>query len=314
MTQEFSTYTSLKPIPRPQPTRRVSPQKIRDNIAGWLFIAPAMLWVLVFTAYPLVYSFYLSFRDWNPLFQDEYVGLANYEALFRDAVFIQSYKNALIYAALTIPAGLIWGIAVALAVQNIRGRGFFRALYFLPTVTSTIAIAVFWSLIYQQDYGLLNSLLRAAGIQGPNWLGNTSWAMLSISIVVVWAGTGFWMIVFLAGLLDIPGEYYEAAKVDGASSLQALRYITLPLLTPTIFFYLTNALISVWVQFELPFVMTSGGPANSTMMPALHLYNEAWGQLRMGYASAMAWVMTAVILVLTALHFGLSRRWVRYDR
>ena len=286
----------------------------RDNIAGWLFITPVLLWLLVFTAFPLVYSLYLSFREWNPLFLDDYVGLANYAELMQDRVFLTAYRNALVYAALTIPAGLVWGIAVALAVQRIRGRAFFRALYFLPTVTSSVAIAIVWSLVYQQDYGLMNSLLRYVNVQGPNWLGHSSWALLSISIVVVWAGTGFWMIVFLAGLLDIPQEYYDAAKVDGATGWQSLRRITLPLLSPTIFYYITNGLITVWVQFEIPFVMTGGGPANATLMPALHLYNEAWTQLRMGYASAMAWVMAIIIFIITALHFGLSRRWVNYDR
>ena len=286
----------------------------RDNIAGWLFITPVLLWLLVFTAFPLVYSLYLSFREWNPLFLDDYVGLANYAELMQDRVFLTAYRNALVYAALTIPAGLVWGIAVALAVQRIRGRAFFRALYFLPTVTSSVAIAIVWSLVYQQDYGLMNSLLRYVNVQGPNWLGHSSWALLSISIVVVWAGTGFWMIVFLAGLLDIPQEYYDAAKVDGATGWQSLRRITLPLLSPTIFYYITNGLITVWVQFEIPFVMTAGGPANATLMPALHLYNEAWTQLRMGYASAMAWVMAIIIFIITALHFGLSRRWVNYDR
>jgi len=286
----------------------------RDNIAGWLFITPVLLWLLVFTAFPLAYSLYLSFREWNPLFMDEYVGLANYAELMQDKVFLKAYRNALVYAALTIPAGLVWGIAVALAVQRIRGRAFFRALYFLPTVTSSVAIAIVWSLVYQQDYGLMNSLLRYVNIQGPNWLGHSSWALLSISLVVVWAGTGFWMIVFLAGLLDIPQEYYDAAKVDGATGWQSLWRITLPLLSPTIFYYITNGLITVWVQFEIPFVMTGGGPANATLMPALHLYNEAWNLLRMGYASAMAWVMALIIFIITALHFGLSRRWVNYDR
>lgn len=286
----------------------------RDNIAGWLFISPVLLWILVFTAYPLISSLYLSFREWDPLFTDEYVGLANYAELMEDRIFLKAYQNALVYAAITIPLGLVWGMSVALAVQHIRGRAFFRALYFLPTVTSSVAIAIVWSFAYNQDYGLVNSLLRYVNVDGPNWLGHTQWALLSISLVVVWAGTGFWMIVFLAGLLDIPPEYYDAAKVDGATGWQSLWRITLPLMSPTIFYYITNALITVWVQFEIPFVMTGGGPANATLMPALHLYREAWDRLKMGYASAMAWVMALIIFIITALHFSLSRRWVNYDR
>lgn len=295
---------------RPRITRR----RLRENITGWLFVAPVFVWALVFTAYPLVSSLRLSFYEWNPFGTNLFIGLANYRELLHDRVFILAYKNALYYAALGIPAGLVWGIAVALAVQNIRGRAFFRALFFLPTVTSSAAIGIFWSWIYQRDYGLLNGLLQMIGIDGPNWLGNTSWAMPSVVIVVIWAGTGYWMVIFLAALLDIPPEFVEAARTDGASGWQVFRHITLPLLSPAIFYYLTSALITVWSQFDLVYVMTGGGPANATLMPAVHLYREAWTQLRMGYASAMAWVMALVIFALTALHFGLARKWVHYGR
>lgn len=298
-----------KPVFKP-----VSRRVLMDNISGWLFILPVLLSVLIFTLYPLVESFRLSFRKWSPLGVDEYVGLANYQALLHDKVFLQSYKNALLYAAITIPLGLVWGIGVALALQNIKWRGFFRALYFLPTVTSIVAVATVWRLIYEADYGLLNNLLAIFNIEGPNWLGHTDWAMLSVSLVVVWLGTGYWMVIFLAGLLDIPKDYLEAAEVDGASFWQSFWHITLPQLTPTIFYYITNALITVWVAFEIVYVMTSGGPANATLMPAVHIYNIAWAELRMGYASAIAWVMAIIIFIMTAIHFAISRRWVHYER
>jgi multiple sugar transport system permease protein len=235
-------------------------------------------------------------------------------ALFKDKLFLLAYKNALVYALYTVVAGLIWGIGTALALQNLKWRGFFRALYFLPTITSSVAVAMFWSLIYQPDTGLLNSLLRYIGISGPNWLVQTNTAMIAVSVVVVWVGTGYWMVIFLAGLLDIPAEYIDAAKVDGASSWQVFWYVTIPQLTPTIFYYLTNALITVWSSFDIIYVMTSGGPANATLMPALHLYNMAWRELRMGYASAMAWVMAIIIFILTALFFKFSNLWVHYER
>ncbi|MEM7131110.1 MAG: sugar ABC transporter permease [Chloroflexota bacterium] len=292
---------------------RTSRRRFYENLSGWLFIAPLWLWVLAFTAYPLVDSLRLSFRKWNPLGLDEYVGLANYQELAGDWVFWLAYKNALYYALLTIPAGLIWGVAVALALQNIRWRAFLRALYFMPTVTSSVAIAIFWALIFQVDYGLLNNFLGFFGVEGPNWLGHTSWALPSVSLVVVWMGTGYWMVIFLAALLDIPQDYIDAAKVDGASFWQGFRYVTLPLLTPSIFFYITSGLITVWLQFEIVYVMTSGGPANSTLMPAVHLYTEAWSRLRMGYASSIAWVMAVIIFALTAIHFFLARKWVHYD-
>jgi multiple sugar transport system permease protein len=208
----------------------------------------------------------------------------------------------------------VWGISVALALQNIRWRGFFRALYFLPTVTSSIAISVVWSLIFQPEWGFLNSILKFFGIVGPDWLGQTNTALASVSVVAVWMGTGYWMVIFLAGLLDIPTDYLDAARVDGASHLQVFRYVTLPQLTPTIFYYLTAGLISVWTMFDIVYVMTNGGPANATMMPAVHIYNVAWTHLNMGYASAIAWVMALFIFTFTAIHFGLSRRWVSYER
>jgi multiple sugar transport system permease protein len=293
---------------------RISRRVLRDNIEGWLFILPVVISLLVFTAYPLYWSFILSFHEWNPFGQDKFIGLANYQALLSDKLFFQSLLHVLAYALFTIPAGLVWGIAVAMALQNIRWRGFFRALYFLPTVTSTIAIAVVWSLIFQPDWGILNNILRFFGIIGPNWLGQTSTAMISVSMVAVWMGTGFWMVIFLAGLLDIPTDYLDAARVDGASSMQVFRYVTLPQLTPTIFYYLTASLIAVWTMFDIVYLMTSGGPANATMMPAVHLYNLAWKHLEMGYASAIAWVMALFIFTFTAVHFIFSRRWVSYER
>ena len=183
--------------------------------------------MLLFTVYPLYRSIILSFREWNPLGQDKYIGLANYIELFKDNLFIKSYQNALLYAFYTVVAGLIWGIATALALQNIKWRSFFRAIYFLPTITSSVAVAMFWSLIYQPDSGLLNSLLKYIGIHGPNWLVQTNTAMIAVSVVVVWVGTGYWMVIFLAGLLDIPVEYIDAARVDGGSSWQVFWYITI---------------------------------------------------------------------------------------
>jgi len=305
-------HTRTLPVRKAFP--RISRRVLRDNIDGWLFILPVVVSMLVFTAYPLYWSLVLSFREWNPLGTDTFVGLANYKALLHDRVFFTSLRHVIVYALYTIPAGLIWGIGVALALQNIRWRGFFRALYFLPTITSSIAISVVWSLIFEPEWGFLNSVLKFFGIIGPNWLGQTNTAMVSVAIVAVWMGTGYWMVIFLAGLLDIPSDYLDAAKVDGASGWQVFRYVTLPQLSPTIFYYITNALITVWTAFDIVYVMTRGGPANSTLMPAVHLYTVAWGQLQMGYASAIAWVMAVFIFLFTALHFGFSRKWVSYDR
>jgi len=286
----------------------------RDNIAGYSFIAINLAWVLIFTFYPVCRSFILSFQEWNPIEGSKFIGLDNYKEILQDWVFGIAFKNALYYALLTIPAGLVLAIVLAIALHRIKGRTLFRTLYFSPSICSSVAIAIIWTWLYNSQYGLINDLLGHVGIKGPGWLIDPRWAMPAVSITVVWAGCGYWMVMFLAGLQDIPEVYYDAAKVDGATSLQVFRFITLPMLTPTIFFYLTMAFITVWYQFDLVYVMTGGGPVNSTIMPALVIYEAAFRDFRMGYAAAVAWVMFAITFIITFLHFKISGRWTFYGR
>jgi len=296
-------------------TRRLNRRRWRDNIAGYLFIGPNLIWFFVFFAYPLVWSFVLSLQNWQAFGPSPWVGLSNYVQLLSDAVFGTAYKNAAIYALLTIPAGLIWGVATAVALGRVmRSRRIFRTLFFLPSITSTVAVAVIWKWLFNQDYGLLNASLHLLGIQGPNWLNDPTWALPAVSLTVVWSNTGYWMIIFLAGILDIPQEYYEAARVDGATGWQSLWRITIPLLTPSIFYYLIIALITVWQQFDLVYVMTQGGPANATTMPAFQLYTTAFQNLQVSYASAMAWVIGLIAFALAGVNFLVGRRWVSYAR
>jgi len=211
--------------------------------------------------------------------------------------------------------GLLWALFIALMLDRVRGEKFFQSIFFLPTVTSSVAIGLFFTWIFQADYGLVNSMLRVLHIDGPNWLGTKEWSMLTVAVVVVWSGTGYWMVVFLAALKSLPVEILEAARIDGANEFTIIRRIKMPLITPTIFYYLTNALITAWYQFELVYTMTpNGGPESSTLLPSAYIFDQGFVQLSMGYASAMAWSMNLVILLITVVHFKLSNRWVNYER
>ena len=289
-------------------------RRTENNLWGFLFLFPTYFLVVALLIYPLINSFYLSLHEWSP-FNSEYIGFRNYLEIFEeDWIFLESYINSLIYALVTIPLGLIWALLISYLVQDIKFRSFWRSVLFLPTITSHVAIGMFWTLILEADTGLFNRFLRIFGVEGANWLGDSNFALYSICFIVVWAGTGVWMVVFLAALLDIPQSYYEAATIDGANKLQIYFKITLPLLTPTIFYYITNGLITVWLIFDLVYVMTEGGPGTSTMMPTLHIYNEGFQELRMGYASALGWIMAIIILIITLLNFIIHKKWVHYDR
>ena len=287
---------------------------VENNLAAHIFLFPTYFLVGTLLVYPLYESLVLSFYEWSP-FSSEYIGFDNYTEIFEeDWIFLESYINALIYALVTIPLGLVWALLISYLVQEIKYRSIWRAILFLPTITSHVAIGMFWSLILQPEWGVLNRFLNVFNISGPNWLGNTNYALYSICLIVVWAGTGYWMVIFLAALLDIPENYIDAAKIDGASNFQIYFKVILPLLSPTIFYYITHGLITVWLIFDLVFVMTEGGPGTSTMMPTLHIYNEGFEELRMGYASALGWIMALVIIIITLIHFIVSKKWVNYDR
>lgn len=290
--------------------------RARENVIAYLFLAPSLIGFAAFVALPLVQSLIISFENWRVSGHSPWAGLANYRRLLSDWVFKDSYIHAALYALYTIPAGLVWGIATAVAMTKLsRSRTVFRTLFFLPSLTSTVATSIVWSWFFNgQRYGLLNAFLGVFGISGNNWLQDPTWALVAISAAVVWNNTGYWMLIFLAGLLDIPTELYEAARVDGANAWQGFRRITLPLLSPTILYYLVVAFITVWSQFEMVLIMTAGGPANSTTMPAYLIYTTAFQNLEMSYASAMAWVIGIVAFILAGTNLLLGRKWVTYAR
>ena len=287
----------------------------REELTAWLFISPIVLGILIFQFYPTLFSFYISFTRWNLLSPPKWIGVANYVELFTtDRFFAKTLSNTTTYAVWTVVVGLALGLFFAVLLnQEIRGKYLYRAIYFVPVVAPTVAVALLWQLLYEPNFGVFNGLLRMVGIHGPNWLGNTTWAMRSIIFEAIWAGLGFTILIFLAGLQGISQEYYEAAEIDGANGVQKFFFITMPLLSPTTFFLLVTGVIGSFQVFDIPFVMTGGGPANATQMVIMYLYNNAFTIQKMGLAAAVAFIVFVVIIILTFLNFRISKRWVFYE-
>ena len=285
----------------------------RRLLEGYSFLAPSFLHLVVFVFVPLLFSLYLSFHRWNVILPEKpFVGLENFKTLLRDRLFWKAMKNTAIYT-LHVPVGMAISLGVAVMLnQRIRGVNFFRTLYFLPSVSSFVAIAMVWIWLYQPQYGLINFILRKLGLGTLPWLSSPSTALISIMIMSIWMGIGYQMVIFLAGLQGIPEYLYEAALIDGASAWQRFRRITLPLLTPTTFFVLVTSVIGSFQVFTSVYVMTSGGPNRATDVVVYHIYQNAWEYLRMGYASAMSWILFVVILIATYVQFKLLGRRVEY--
>lgn len=287
----------------------------RMTIAGYIFLLPNIIGFLVFTALPVLGAVVLSFYKWDVLTPAKFVGLANYERLFtRDPIFRKALLNTLYYVILTVPPVLIVGLGLAMLVnQKLKGVGIFRAIYFMPVVGLLVAEGLLWQWLYEADFGLINGLLRSVGLQPVPWLGSTKWAMPAVAIMSVWRVAGYYMVIFLAGLQSIPPELYEAASIDGANRWRQFRHITLPLLTPVIFLALVIAVINSFQVFTSAWVLTQGGPYYATTTILLHLYNQGFGQFKMGYASAMAMVLFAIVFVVTVLQSRMQKEWVHYE-
>ncbi len=293
-------------------TRRVSLRK-REALAGYMFIAPAVVGFVVFVAGPIVASLVFSLTEFRLIVPPRWTGLANYGTLVRDPLFWQSLNVTIRYALAALPLGLVCSLALAVLMnQKVRGIAFWRTVYYLPAVISGVAVAVLWTWILNPEFGLLNVLLRYVGVKGPHWLGNTRTALPSLVLIGLW-GVGGNMVIYLAGLQGIPTELYEAAEIDGAGSTSRFTHITLPMLSPIIFFNLVMGLIGVFQFFTEPFVMTRGGPENSTLTYMLYLYRNAFSYFRMGYASALAWVFFVMVFLLTLAVFRSSPLWVYYE-
>jgi len=286
-------------------------QRLRRALTGWAFSAPFMILFAVFMALPVLVSLVMSLTDLrgtdlrNPLAVN-FVGLDNFTRLFSDDLFVKSMANTAVFVLVGVPLTMVLALAAANALNSglVRFRALFRVGFYLPVVTSIVAVAVVWRLVLDPESGLVNSLLGLVGIDGPDWLGSSSTALPSLIVMAIWRNFGFLMVVFLAGLQGIPGDLYEAATLDGASRWQQFRSVTLPMLRPTMLFGAVITSIGFLQVFEEPFVMTQGGPLNSTLSVSYHIYNQ-FGFGNYGYAAAASYVLFVAIVALSVLQFRL---------
>jgi multiple sugar transport system permease protein len=302
---------------RPAAARRggFSPLRRQETIAGYLFLLPNILGFLVFSSIPVVATFSISLLDWDLIRAPRFVGIDNYVKLLTDdAVFRKVLFNTAYYVVGTVPAGIILSLLLALAMNaNVRGIALFRVIFFIPVISASVAVAVMWRWLYNTDFGLINLILTSVGLKGVPWLSSTAWAMPAVILMAIWKSLGYNMVIFLAGLQSIPAHLHEAAAIDGANGVQRFRYITLPLLAPTTFFVLVISVISSFQVFDLAFVLTKGGPGDATNTMVMYIYNQAFQFFHMGYAAAIAWVLFAIIFVITLLQHQLQKRWVHYE-
>ena len=296
----------------PNFVRRRFTQRTEDVFTAYLCLLPWIIGFLVFTLGPLTFSFGLSFFRADLLTRNIFIGLENYSELVRDPLFLKSLRVTAIYAFVSVPLGAVTALAVALLLnQKVVGLGLWRTVYYLPSVISGVAVAVLWMQIFNPRMGLINNMLKVVGIEGPSWIFDSDWALPSLIIMSLWA-VGANMLLYLAGLQGIPTHLYEAAKIDGANIVRRFWHVTIPMLTPTIFFNVVISLIAAFQFFTQSFIMTNGGPNNSTLSMVLFLYRKAFQQTRFGYASAVAWVLFAIIIGFTLMFMRSSSWWVYY--
>jgi len=288
-------------------------QDRRNLRNGLLFASPWIVGFLVFTAYPLVASLYYSCCAYSGLNTPHWVGLSNYhQMLFEDDLFWKSLWNTLYMVVIALPLGMISALALALLLnQKVKGIALYRTIYYLPSLVPAVASAILWLWLFNPEIGLINTVLGKFGIAGPSWLGDPLWAKPAMVLMGVW-GAGGGVIIYLAGLQDVPTSLYEAASLDGAGVWSKFWQVTLPMISPIIFFNLIMGIIGMFQYFTQAYVMTQGGPQDSTMFYALHLFNSAFIDWKMGYASAMAWVLFAITLVCSLVAMKTSARWVYY--
>lgn len=285
-----------------------------ETLHGYALISPWLIGIVVFLLGPIVASLYLSFCRWNLLQDPVWVGLKNYTTILSgEDKIVKSLAVTIYYTVLAVPLNVVLSILVAVLLnQRLRGMGVFRTVFYLPAVTSGVAVAVLWAWIFSKDYGLLNWALGWVGVPAYGWLSDERLVVPAFVFMALW-GIGGNMVIYLAGLQNIPRELYEAAELDGAGATRRFFHVTLPLLTPVIFFNMIMAVIGSFQIFTQAFIMTKGGPNDASMFYMLYLFNNAFRYFKMGYASAMAWILFLIILVLTLIQFAIARKWVYYE-
>ncbi|WP_193597004.1 carbohydrate ABC transporter permease [Microbacterium sp. YJN-G] len=287
------------------PRRRRSALRRRNTLIGWTFILPNFLGFAAFTLVPVIVLFYMAFTNWNIFGKADFVGLANFQRLLGDGSFRIAFWNTIYYAALHIPLTIVVSLGLALLLNNkLRGVAFFRTAAFFPYITSIVAIAVVWNLLFSPDYGPINAMLRAIGIDSPpGWLTSKDWAMPAVVIVSTWRDMGYYMILFLAGLQTVPRELHEAARMDGANVWQRFVNVTLPCLRPTMFFVVVMLTINSLKIFDLILVMTDGGPGQATLVLSHFIYRKGFEESQFGYASAASVALFFICILVTIGQF-----------
>jgi multiple sugar transport system permease protein len=287
----------------------------RIDLIGYAFISPWLIGFVVFTAGPFLASLFISLTDWGLVGSWKFVGLANYQRMLtgRDDIFLQALRVTFIYCIIRVPLSQIIALALAtLLNQKIKARPFFRTIFYLPAVTEGAAMAYLWFTVFSSQVGFVNHFLAAFGIEGPNWLYSVEWSLYTLIIISLW-NVGTTMLIYLAALQGVPESLHEAAMMDGAGIWARFRHVTIPMITPAIFFNTVLGFIGSFQVFTAAFIITNGGPGYATTFYILYLYRTAFLDLKMGYASALAWILFAIILTLTAIQLWLSKRWVYYE-
>jgi len=305
--------TDTQALPAARPRRKWSPRARRDTINGILFALPWMIGLALFWIYPILASFYYSFTRYDVINDPQFIGLDNYVfMLTEDPTFQVVLYNTIYIVVVGIPLAVAVAFLLAsLLNTDIVGRPIFRTIFFLPSIAPAIAVAMVWLWIYNPNYGLINATLASWGFQVVPWLSSPSLAKLSLIVISVW-GQGATIVIFLAALQDVPRELHDAAKVDGADAVQRFRHVTIPLCTPSILFVVVTHLIGWFQYFTIAWVMTKGGPLQSTEFYSMYLYRSAFAYLKMGYASALAWMLFLIVVACTIVIFRSSDRWVHY--
>jgi len=279
----------------------------RENRWGYLFILPNFIGFALFTMVPIIIAFIFSLSNYDVVSRFTFIGLENYFKLLQDRIFIKSLTNTLYYSLLTVPAGIVLSFLTAVLLnRKMRGIKIVRTFLFIPVITSSVAVSLVWSMLYEEHAGLLNIFLKAIGLKPVGWLTDPSIAMISVAIVSIWKNLGYNMTIYLAGLQGVPNELYEAATIDGAGKWQKLLHITVPMLHPTTYFVALTALIRSFQEFDMVNIMTEGGPINSTITVAMYLYNYGFKYFEMGYACAAAYVLFLLVFVVSLVQNHIS--------
>jgi len=285
-----------------------------EERTAYLFIAPQILGVLCFSLFPMIFSLFISFCKWDMMSAIRWRGLDNYIKIFSKKETWQIVRTTATYVVMHVPLSLLVGLLLALGLNKaFPGCYLLRTAFYLPHITSSVAVSVIWSLMFQKESGVINSVLAFVGIQGPGWINSSDWSIPSIVIVTVWLASGHNMILLLAGLKSIDITYYEAASIDGANSRQRFRHITLPMLTPTFFLIVCTGFIGSFQMFNEAYMLTGGGPGKSSTTLVLRIYQLAFQSFKMHEAAVYSWLLFAIVFVITIFQFTMQKRWVNYD-